>query len=207
MHDELLALACLAPLPYSDARAPVSSAVVATDATSTQCAAISAVVPLMTARRLFTGAEFRSADSCLVDRVDLSDEDAAPPADPALAAAIATWPWQVRAAYDMNADHINAQELRSLLSLITRLCRSSANFKQRLVALLDNLAACGTAAEGRSSSRRMNRLLRRLGAFMLAADIYFAPRYIPSAVNPADPSPRRRSLRAWLACMRAAAEL
>ena len=131
--------------------------------------------------------------------------DAAPAADPALAAALAAWPWQVRAAYDMEVDHINAQELRALVGLITRRCRSSANFKQRLVALLDNLAACGAAAKGRSSSRRMNRLLRRLGAFLLAADVYIAPRYIASAVNPADPPSRRRSLRAWLARMRAAA--
>ena len=41
-------------------------------------------------------------------------------------------------------------------------------------------------------------------AFLLAADVYLAPKYIPSAVNPADPPSRRRSLRAWLARMRAA---
>ena len=207
VRDELIALACLAPLLYTDLRAPVSATVVATDATLTRGAAVSAVVPLLTARRLFSGAEFRGADARLVDRVDLPDEAAAPAADPVLAATIAAWPWQVRAAYDMDADHINAQELRALVGLIARRCRSSANFKQRLVALLDNLAACGGAAKGRSSSRRMNRLLRRLGAFLLAADIYIAPRYIPSAVNPADPPSRRRSLRAWLTWMRAAAQV
>ena len=108
----------------------------------------SAVVPLLTARRLFSGAEFRGADARLVDRVDLPDEAAALAADPVLAATIAAWPWQVRAAYDMDADHINAQELRAFVGLIARRCRSSANFKQRLVALLDNLAACGGAAGG-----------------------------------------------------------
>ena len=45
----------------------------------------------------------------------------------------------------------------------------------------------------------MNRLLRRLTAFLLAADLYVAPRYIPSGVNPADPPSRRRSLLAWIA--------
>ena len=207
VRDELIALACLAPLLYTDLRAPVSATVVATDATLTRGAAVSAVVPLLTARRLFSGAEFRGADARLVDRVDLPDEAAALAADPVLAATIAAWPWQVRAAYDMDADHINAQELRAFVGLIARRCRSSANFKQRLVALLDNLAACGGAAKSRSSSRRMNRLLRRLGAFLLAADIYIAPRYIPSAVNPADPPSRRRSLRAWLTWMRAAAQV
>ena len=91
-----------------------------------------------------------------------------------------------------------------MVGLITRRCRSSANFKQRLVVPLENLVACGAAAKGRSSSRRINQL-RRLGAFLLAADVYIAPRYIASAVNPADPPSRRRSLRAWLARMRAAA--
>ena len=34
------------------------------------------------ARRLFAGADFRGSDAHLVDRVDLSDEAAALPADP-----------------------------------------------------------------------------------------------------------------------------
>ena len=56
-----------------------------------QCArpALGEPVPLKLARRLFAGAEFRGADARLVDRVDLPDEDTAPPADPALA--IASW--------------------------------------------------------------------------------------------------------------------
>jgi hypothetical protein len=99
----------------------------------------------------------------------------------------------------MEADHINAQELRVFVSLIVRRCRSAANAGRRIVALLDNLAATGAAAKGRSSSRRMNRLLRRLGAFLMAADVYIAPKYVPSGVNPADPPSRHRSLRAWRA--------
>ena len=129
VRDELLVRCCVAPLLYSDVSAPVSSTVVATDATPTRGAAVSAVVPQLTARRLFAGAEFRGADARLVERSDLQDEDAATPADPVLAAAIASWPWHVRAGYDMDADHINAQELRALVGLITRRCRSSANFK------------------------------------------------------------------------------
>ena len=84
----------------------------------------------MTARRLFAGAEFRGADARLVDRVDLPDEDAVPHADPALASAIASWSWQVRAAYDLVADHINAQELRAFVGLISPSCRSSANLEE-----------------------------------------------------------------------------
>ena len=115
---------------------PGSTTVVATDATPTRGAAASAVAPLLTARHLFAGAEFHGADARLVDRVDLPDEDAAPSADPALAAAFAARPWwQVCAAYGKEVDHINAQELRALVGLITRRCRSSANFKQRVVAL------------------------------------------------------------------------
>ena len=67
VRDELIALACLAPLLYTDLRAPVSVTVVATDATLTRGAAVSAVVPLLTARRLFSGAEFRGADARLED--------------------------------------------------------------------------------------------------------------------------------------------
>ena len=102
------------------------------------------------------------------------------------------------AAYDMEPDHINAQELRVFVGLIVRRCRSAANAGQRLVGLLDNQAVTGAAAKGRSSSRRMDRLLRRLGAFLMAGDVYIAPKYVPSGVNPADPPTRHRSLRAWL---------
>ena len=199
VRSELLLLACLIPLMSTDLRAPVSCTVVATDATITRGAAVSATVPALTARRLFAGAQFRGADARLVDRVDLPDVAAAPPLDAEFAAVIAEWPWRVCAAYDMEADHINAQELRVFVSLIVRRCRSAANTGQRIVGLLDNLAATGAAAKGRSSSRRMNRLLRRLGAFLMAADVYIAPKYVPSGVNPADPPSRHRSLRAWRA--------
>ena len=186
----------------TDLRTPVCSTIVATDATVTRGAAVTASVPPITARRLFAGAEFRGADARLIDRVELSDAEAAPPADPAFAAPIAEWSWRVGAAYDMEPDHINAQELRVFVGLVVRRCRSAANSGQRLVALLDNQPATGAAAKGRSSSRRLNRLLRRLGAFLMAAEVYIAPKYLPSAVNPADPPSRRRSLRAWLALAR-----
>ena len=198
VRTELLLLSCLLPLLSSDLRAPVCSSVVATDATVTRGAAVAATVSPDVARRLFAGADFRGSDAHLVDRIDLSDEDAALPADPEFAAALAQWQWRVTAAYDMESDHINAQELRVFVNLVVRRCRSAANAGQRLVALLDNQAASGAAAKGRSSSRRMNRLLRRLAAFLFAADLYIAPRYVPSGVNPADPPSRRRSLLAWL---------
>ena len=204
VRSELLLLACLVPLLASDLRAPVCSTIVATDATVSRGGAAAASVPPLTARRLFAGAEFRGEDARLVDRVDLPDELSAPPADPVLAASIASWQWRVTAAYELEIDHINAQELRVFVSLVVRRCRAAANAGQRLVALLDNQAASGAAAKGRSSSRRMNRLLRRLAAFLMAADLYIAPLYIPSAVNPADPPSRCQSLRAWLARKRRA---
>ena len=69
---------------------------------------------------------FRGSDAHLVDRIDLSDEDAALPADPEFAAAFAQWQWRVTAAYDMEPDHINAQELRVFVNFVVRRCRSTA---------------------------------------------------------------------------------
>ena len=51
--------------------------------------------------------------------------------------------------YDLEPDHINAQQLRVFVSLIVRRCRSAANAGQRLVGLLDNQAATGAAAKKR----------------------------------------------------------
>ena len=189
VRTELLLLACLHPQFGSDLRAPVSSTVVGTDATVTRGAAVTASVSPDVARRLIAGAEFRGADARLIDRVDLPDEDAAPPADPALDAVLADWPWRVCAAYAMEPDHTNAQELRVFVNFVVRRCRGAAAAGQRLVALLDNQAATGAAAKGRSSSRRMNRLLRRS---LHRAEVHRL------GCEPADPPSRRRSLRAWM---------
>ena len=80
VRTELLLLACLHPLLCSDLRAPVSGTIVATDATLTRGAAVYAAVPHDVARRLFAGAEFRGEDARLIDRFDLADEAAVPPA-------------------------------------------------------------------------------------------------------------------------------
>jgi len=205
VRSELLALACLAPLIATNLRAPVSDTVVATDAatgsrgTGARASAVTASVPGQVARRLFAGADFRGHDAQLVDRAALADAPDVPPptTDARLAAELAEWPWRVRAAYDVVPDHINILELAALVGFVTRRCRSASNFHQRIVAFLDNQAACGAVAKGRSSSRRMNRLLRRLAAHLFAADVYLAPRYLASDVNPADPPSRRWSLRAW----------
>ena len=63
MRSELLLLACLVPLLSSDLRAPVCSTLVAKDADITRGAAVTAMVPLIIARRLFAGADFCGADA------------------------------------------------------------------------------------------------------------------------------------------------
>ena len=56
--------------------------------------------------------------------------------------------------------HINELELRALRGL----ARSSGNIGMRFAVIVDSLVVLGIAAKGRSCSRLLNSILRRLNA-------------------------------------------
>ena len=96
-------------------------------------------------------------------------------------------PWQ-------RDEHINVLEVRGCLLDLQRRARSAKNIGTRYLCLLDSYVGLGVLAKKRSSSRQLNRVLRRFDALELASGMrpYFA--YVRSAKNPAD-RPSRRPLR------------
>jgi hypothetical protein len=62
--------------------------------------------------------------------------------------------------------HSDIQEMREIVSKIQDCCSSSLN-KERVVVLVDSRVCVGAAATGRSSSRQVNRQLKRLSAACL----------------------------------------
>ena len=83
-------------------------------------------------------------------------------------------------------EHINVLELRALVHTVEwRLRRKNFN-GTRFLHLADSQVTLAVAVKGRSSSHKMNRLLRRLGAMCTAAGLYPVLAWIESHLNPAD---------------------
>eukprot|EP00435_Cladocopium_sp_Y103_P030320 s1304_g7.t1 len=80
------------------------------------------------------------------------------------------WLWHDAHSYPFHGEeHINVLELRALVHCVEwRLRRSSFN-GVRFLHLCDSQVALSVAVKGRSSSRQLNKLLRRLGAMATAA--------------------------------------
>ena len=83
-------------------------------------------------------------------------------------------------------EHSGVLEMNGALMLFKWLGRSTRFHGKRLLVLLDAKAILCAVQKGRSSSRKLGRLLQRVGAHVLACD--FAPRllYVPTEDMPAD---------------------
>jgi len=92
--------------------------------------------------------------------------------------------------------HINVLELRGILALMQRLAAQGVT-DCRLLVLVDSRVCVGALGKGRSSSRRLNHVLRRMAAVGLAAGISLDVVWIPTWSNPADAPSRGSSLYVW----------
>ena len=88
------------------------------------------------------------------------------------------------------SDHITVLEVLSAqLALAWRTSRRQ-ELRKRFLHLIDNQASLSALAKGRSSSRALQRLLRRGAALMLAAGLRRALGYVETDINPADAGSR-----------------
>eukprot|EP00435_Cladocopium_sp_Y103_P076203 s26_g81.t1 len=83
-------------------------------------------------------------------------------------------------------EHITLKEARSLLIAVRRLSRSSECRGKKHLVLLDNLALVFAATKGRAHSFDLLRVLQKISAICLAAQISLKPRWVRSEVNVAD---------------------
>ena len=131
-------------------------------------------------RKLLTMASYRGTD--IRAYVTVEDEDY-----PALC-----WRWKTLMAFAWDREaHINELELATVAALIKHRGRSSAHFRRRWILIVDSMVTRGALAKGRSPSRRLNRLLRRSAAALLATDSYLFPLWTISRWNFSDGAPRR----------------
>ena len=105
------------------------------------------------------------------------------------------WHWRavICAPWHGAHQHINVLETQAALLDLLRRTRKASALGSRYLVLLDSYVALGVLCKRRSSSRNIQRVLRRFDALELASSVrpFFA--YVRSSLNPAD-RPSRRPL-------------
>ena len=84
-------------------------------------------------------------------------------------------------------EHIHLLEGRAALTGLKWLARQPSRHHSRVPFFVDSQACLGALAKGRSSSRKLNRICRRVAAYTCAAHLHIAWLWIPGGdYNPAD---------------------
>jgi len=83
-------------------------------------------------------------------------------------------------------DWINRLEAHALLLTLKHIVSVESLWNSRICFFIDSSAVLGSVAKGRSSSKRLNHILRRIAAFICTMGIRPLWFWVPSALNPAD---------------------
>lgn len=102
------------------------------------------------------------------------------------------WVWEVGQSYPWRYKRrINFFELQAILRTLEWRSRSSACHSCRMLHLTDSQICIAVLTKGKSSSRQVNRILRRIFALCLANNWYMLWGWVASRLNPADEPSRR----------------
>ena len=107
------------------------------------------------------------------------------------------WRWRTSVAYcwKRSGSHINELESQAILMELRARSRKVANFSTVYLHLVDSQVALGIFTKKRTSSRLLQRVIRRANALCLAAHLYPVLVYVRSELNPADAPSRGGALR------------
>eukprot|EP00971_Amphidinium_carterae_P339710 6477669-Amphidinium_carterae.1 len=101
------------------------------------------------------------------------------------------WLWELQPGFVVKTkQHINLLEMFAILQCFRSRIRSPKWFHKRHLHVVDSQVCQGVLAKGRSSSVRLNSIMRRLAAMCLCSDSYIVCLWTISGWNPAD-SPSR----------------
>ena len=97
------------------------------------------------------------------------------------------WDWKCVQSYGwQNSQHINILEVVAFFSYLRACVNNVNNHSVRFLHVLDSRVASCVLAKGRSSSCKLNRVLRRVGSLLLASDMYVLPMWTISSWNFSD---------------------
>ena len=92
------------------------------------------------------------------------------------------WKWRCIQSYSwQSAQHINVLELIAFLNYYKCMSAYTVNSHLRFFHIFDSRVCSCVIAKGRSSSRVLNRILRRVASLLLASDAYVLPLWTISA--------------------------
>ncbi len=102
------------------------------------------------------------------------------------------WVWTVAHSWPYRQEeHINVLELRAILHTLEWRARGADFNKVRFLHLADSQICLAVLTKGRSSSRKLNRLLQKICSLCLALNVYPLWAWVESRLNPADGPSRR----------------
>lgn len=105
--------------------------------------------------------------------------------------------WQWRPGGSSIPEHINRLEMRAVeTSLRWRLFRQKG-YRSRVLHLVDSMVSLQIINKGRSSSRKIKPIMRRISALLIAGNILMTLAYTSTKTNPADAPSRRGRKRKW----------
>ena len=114
-----------------------------------------------------------------------------PRAFPRQSAPAAWWWWEKVFAYKWKSnDHINSLELRALVHALEWRATHLQEVSVRAFHLTDSYVAMSVVSKGRSSSKMLKPLLRRLAAVLMAFELYLVVSHVESSENPTDAASR-----------------
>ena len=186
--DELRSIALHLPFAVWHMRKELSPELIATDATPTSGGATAAQISPELAQELWRRSEVRGSPVRLDREEDLKVSASTPTEPSKFASALCEClRWRVVSSYTFRqTSHINLQELRAFKR---ELCRVASQFSQRgrvQIFVNDSKVSVGATAKGRSSSFKVNGLLRSLVPFLLFGDVTIAILWVETQSNPAD---------------------
>lgn len=208
IRDELMSMALHLPFCVWDMRKRFSQQVLATDATPSTGGAVLASAPEPLVKALWQRSEVKG-ECVRLDRTlpdELMQFETTPKEPSVFASTVAEClSWHVVASYHFRqTSHINLQEARALKREVVRLASDATNRSTIQICLNDSRVCCGAFAKGRSSSYKLNGILRSLLPFLIFSKICLGLLWVETASNMADhPSrfaqlPPPRSPPGWL---------
>ena len=192
MRLELLALIIVSPLLSSNLFAPISTLLVATDASLTGAGVCVARVTEGEARAIYARRVRRGWwAAALCDPwgpVDEPEEEQRPRMSPVVRDVVTrnTWSTVISYAFAWREEKIVLLEGWALLAGLKWVAADPRNHGQRIAFFIDSMSLLGAVAKGRSSTRRLNRICRRVAAILLVTGIRPVWVWVESEFNPAD---------------------
>ena len=173
------------PFAYSNLRQPLSRHVYAFDSSLSGAAINIAPLPHAAAATIARHGECRGSEA-LISAGLLVDEFISSRLRNCLFAPPQFGPWGLMFRWPWSfPEHITFLETRTFLTMVRRLGRAGLT-NARAPAFGDNCPALGVLIKGRSSSRALNSLARRVAAHVLLVHLWFYFLFCRSAVNPSD---------------------